>query len=501
MGKQTKSKKSENLGKGKVTPAQIAFIVDQYLSDNTFTQTRSTFRTEASTLISKSPVQAPKSLLSLGAMLEEYICLKEQKVMMDHEKSCLEQEKFRVQTLLRGMQDAMNAYNSGGTTVVPQPVVSSVVAKSVVMAPQIDRTSGTGSPSGFPVYNTPAIMSTTRTSNTPTDPTNFSTPVTLNQTSRRRKGSKDTSNAPVAAKKPRVNSSTNQLQAKGTEALVQPITASNNQETALHFYTVQASPHVNVNNGSPIQGSNVAKCLFNQSSQSPPINSSGPKTPPRATTSQTGKSVSPLENLTLNNNITPQQITSTNCTVITSETIRVSPMKQVSYYSIERNHCISSSSPIKTNIGRQSKRDHVKGRLDFDGSDVAMSSGKPISCGISVSESEKEGEMFDLDLPNLDAFGADFSLSEFLLDFDFDGAGIGYCSQPATDSSPESLSGSPHTCGDVDVGANQVLSELSSTVTEILSEKDMNTPGPDSVTSLKSMTKCIKILSPGNNLC
>lgn len=82
-------------------------------------------------------------------MLEEYICLKEQKVMMDHEKSCLEQEKFRVQTLLRGMQDAMNAYNSGGTAVVPQPMVLSAVAtKSVVMAPQIDRTSGTGSPSG-----------------------------------------------------------------------------------------------------------------------------------------------------------------------------------------------------------------------------------------------------------------------------------------------------------------------------------------------------------------
>lgn len=39
------------------------------------------------------------------------------------------------------------------------------------------------------------------------------------------------------------------------------------------------------------------------------------------------------------------------------------------------------------------------------------------------------------------------------------------------------MSRSPHTSGDVDMGANQVLSELSSTVTEILSEKDMNTPG------------------------
>ncbi|XP_028076897.1 uncharacterized protein LOC114278938 [Camellia sinensis] len=136
MGKQTKSKsrKPESYGKGKVTPVQIAFIVDQYLSDNNFSQTRSTFRTEASDLISKSRVQeAPKSLLTLGAILDEYICLKEQKVTLDQEKYCLEKEKIRVQTLLRGMQDVMNGYNAGGSaTPPPPPMVSSVAA------PQID---------------------------------------------------------------------------------------------------------------------------------------------------------------------------------------------------------------------------------------------------------------------------------------------------------------------------------------------------------------------------
>jgi hypothetical protein len=58
MGKQNKSKKTDSLGKGgKVSPVQIAFIVDRYLSDNSLTQTRSIFRTEASSLISKSPLR------------------------------------------------------------------------------------------------------------------------------------------------------------------------------------------------------------------------------------------------------------------------------------------------------------------------------------------------------------------------------------------------------------------------------------------------------------
>lgn len=85
---------------------------------------------------------------------------------------------------------------------------------------------------------------------------------------------------------------------------------------------------------------------------------------------------------------------------------------------------------------------------------------------------------------------------------------------------------SSHTSEDDISGANQVLSELSSAVTEVLSEKNMNLPGnethhffhkmimsyvlatcfegfslqtgPDSVTAVKSITKSIKILSPGN---
>ena len=57
MAKQGKTKKQEYVGKGKVTPVQIDFIVDRYLSDNNYIHTRSNFRSEASHLIAKSPVQ------------------------------------------------------------------------------------------------------------------------------------------------------------------------------------------------------------------------------------------------------------------------------------------------------------------------------------------------------------------------------------------------------------------------------------------------------------
>lgn len=59
MGKQTKARKSENTskGSGNVTPIQVAFIVDRYLSDNSYAETRSVFRVEASSLIAKSPIQ------------------------------------------------------------------------------------------------------------------------------------------------------------------------------------------------------------------------------------------------------------------------------------------------------------------------------------------------------------------------------------------------------------------------------------------------------------
>lgn len=346
-------------------------------------------------------------------------------------------------------------------------------------------------------------------------------------------------------------------------AVVNTATQSQNevtsQDSAQHS-AIELSPH----NRAP-NGSSVAKSLFNQPSLPTPTNSSGPKTPPQPVSSQGDKS--PLGNsFTANGstNNTPQEITPTNCTVISTERVTVSPYKQMAFYTVERNHCISSSSPVKTNLKRLNKRDHVKGRLDFDGSDVVVNMDKPIINEISTSESEKEAGIFDMDLPNLDAFGPNFSFSELLVDFDLDCEGIGYPCQPTLDAcaSLDNISGylfplscwkfnvlvfstilyttihftwyvilhiicrSSHESGDANLGADQVVSEYSSTVTEVLSGKDMNVEGDidlpiwfdfnhfklciylvnfhfagsDTLTAVKSITKCIRILSPGNLL-
>ncbi|KAH9672678.1 Myosin-M heavy protein [Citrus sinensis] len=491
MGKQNRSKKPDNIfGKGKVTPMQVAFIVDRYLSDNNFPETRSVFRTEASSLISKSPVhEAPKSLLSLAAMLNEYVCLKEQKVMLEQERARLDQEKLRVQTLLYGMQDVMNAYNASSST---PPMIQAPVARPAqptVVVPHSVPSSG--SSPGYVVHNTPTVVPMSVPSNLSNCPAVPNCPLT-----RKRAGSKVLLDAaPPASKKSCSKIASKNLSNKATQSK----SKVSNQDTAQSSSVVELSPHNRSPNGSLIQGSSVAKSLFNQGSIPTPTNSSGPKTPPQPVSSQADKS--PLGNSFVANssaNSTPQEITPTNCTVISSERVTVSPYKQMTVYTMERNHCISSSSPLKTNLTRLSKRDHVKGRLDFDGSDEAVNSDTPIVNEISTSDSDKEADIFDMDFPNLDALGPNFSFSELLVDLDLDCEGIGRPSQPSLSASMNNDSGTSHESGNANMGVDQIVSEYSSTVTEVVAGKDINAEGPDNtLTSVKSITKCIRILSPG----
>lgn len=193
------------------------------------------------------------------------------------------------------------------------------------------------------------------------------------------------------------------------------------QESAEPAYALESSSNNCATNGSLVNGSSVAKCLFYQLSVSNPTNSSGPTTPPHANWPQNEKSIS------------PEDIAPTRCTVITSKRVTASPLKQTYY--MERNHCISSPSPVKTNSKGQTKKDHVKGRLDFDGSDERTTESKATVEEISTSESEKDMNIFDIDLPNLDAIVEDFSFTEMLEDFNFECEEIGYSCQPSIGSS------------------------------------------------------------------
>lgn len=60
--------------------------------------------------------------------------------MLEREKIRLDQEKFRVQTLLQGMQDAMNAYNAGGST--PNSMIPALGTKSTAVVHQLDPNVG-----------------------------------------------------------------------------------------------------------------------------------------------------------------------------------------------------------------------------------------------------------------------------------------------------------------------------------------------------------------------
>ncbi|KAL3357912.1 hypothetical protein AABB24_015169, partial [Solanum stoloniferum] len=498
MRRQSKSRKTENIGKGKVTPVQIAFIVDRYLSDNSFTEARTTFRSEASHLLAKSPVnEAPRSLLSLGDMLDEYISLKEQKVFMDQEKCRLDHEKTRVQNLLNGMQHVMNAYNASTNLTLPSSIGASSSIPKTGALPSIVNGSSPVTSGYYSAYTSGALMSASMPSNTVLDTMKFSSPNSIPSTSKR-KGFKDVSAAPITAKRSRKHLITNQLPLKDPSTDSQPISCVK-QNNIVNNSAVQLSDPATASNKTHVQGSNVAKSLFSQHIQSPPTNSSGPKTPPRASSSQTDKSIPPVEvcsTATSSKNITPSLVTATNRTIISSETIRVSPSKQI-FYSIETNHCISTTSPVKTNMKRSIRRDQVKSRLDFGASDnIPCNSEMAVGPDMtSTSESEKEGDIFDIDLPSLDALGVGFNLSELLYDFDLDGEGIDHSCQPTFHSSPDSFSGSPDESGNVDTDANQMTSHISSTVTEVFSEQ-----GSDSLTTTKSVTKCIQIVSPVKNI-
>ncbi|KAF5179582.1 myosin-M heavy protein [Thalictrum thalictroides] len=482
MSKQAKSKKKEKFGKGKVTPVQVAYMVDRYLSDNNFTETRSTFRTEASSLMSKAKVaEAPKSLLSLDSILDEYICLKEQKVLMEQEKFQVVQEKTRVGMLLQDIQSLMQAFNDSSRN-ISLPSGSILVCKSMDLVPQPNP--NFGSSPGYARNTTPSMNCSNV--NSPI----FSTPSTNIPSQNKRKGSRIVSDTPSAAKRQCTQVNKKASLVAGTKTTFQAHNTTSTQGMVKQKVSLfQSSSQTDsavlcCAGGSSVTESSAARSC-KQSSPSLQSCSPSPKTPPQACISQIDNSVSPSENSSLvNSNCsnTPLDITPSNCAVISSSTrtVMVSP-KNLACYSMERSHYISSS-PAKSQLKRAATRDHVKGRLDFGASGVPTSSNQPMTADIPSSGDHED--VFEM--PNLDIFGPDFSLSEFLVDIDLN------CSHGMNTAT----SRSQQEPGFVNLEASHSFPEVPPSVTEILSQKDMNIQGQDSSTLVKSITKCVTFRSP-----
>uniref|UniRef100_A0A7N0UA38 Uncharacterized protein n=1 Tax=Kalanchoe fedtschenkoi TaxID=63787 RepID=A0A7N0UA38_KALFE len=423
MVRQVKAKTPEQqFGKGKVAPVQIARIVDQYLSDNLFTQTRSCFRSEASSLISRTLTQEGlKGVMSLETIFDEYISMKEQKLVVDMEKRRLEQENFRVQSLLQGMQNVMHAYNaSAPVATVPVNVPGLAAAPDSISDKLIQSDITNAPPAGQIVSVSPTAATPRVAINMLRGDASFTVPLDGNTSSRKRLGSNVVSGVPVNAKKSR------------TRMLHQKSTEGNCQQTNHQQSTLQSSTSGCAANVSPAQGSSIAKVLFHKImhvSASAAQNSSGPVTPPRAPSGQCDKNVSPVSrssSINSSNKSTPPDFAS-NCTIVSTKTIIVSPFKQSTYYSVEK-HCSTACSPAKGESRRPTKRDRVKGRLNFDGVGETIYLEKSTADQSSTSESDA-GNIFDLDLPKLD-----FDISDLLLDFDIHCGELDGCAQPASTS-------------------------------------------------------------------
>ncbi|KAL0918048.1 hypothetical protein M5K25_010036 [Dendrobium thyrsiflorum] len=430
MAKQGRAKKQNKLGTGMITPMQVAFIVDCYLSDNNYSSTLSSFRSEASDLLPRTHGnEVPEGLMGLDRILDEYIRLRAQRLAMDREKQ-------KVETVMKGMQDLIRDYHSETVEGVSVPIAT--YPPQIMPSPTVQFFCGpnplnSSHPSNpLSVGNMMHVPPIRNNSKSPLLPpkageAKFSTPTYI-QSSTKRKASKSIAKEPPSPKRLCTQSSSVSNIVKGVGLSSQETSTSNiagcNKEKRP---VVLSASDDNSAIRSSVQGSSVVKKLFRHPEGFQP-NASSPKTPPQAFTSQMDKSLSPLEISVLNaadTNCFPN-VTSSSCSLISSETIIISPLKHKGYYAVERSYQVTCS-PIKTCATNLGKREHVKGRLDFDKDDAFESMEKPFAVDNSTSPSDAETSVgLDFDLPDFEIFDGDF-LSGLLVDIGDQNEGLSAC--------------------------------------------------------------------------
>ncbi|XP_020577740.1 uncharacterized protein LOC110022920 isoform X2 [Phalaenopsis equestris] len=426
MARLGRAKKQDKLGTGKVTPMQIAFIVDRYLADNNYSTTLSSFRSEASDLLSRTHgKEVPKGLMGLADILDDYIRLKEQRLIMDREKQ-------KVEAAMKGMQDLIQVYHSEPAEGASVPIATSPL--QIMASPAVPFPCGLNPINPTHLNNMMHIPSISNNSKPLLLPpkavgTSFSTPTYTQSSTEKRKAPKSIAQEHTSPKKLRTQSPNVSNIVQGSGLSSQETSTSNNARHSKGKNPLALSTCDDNSNIQPsVQGSSVVKKLFRHSEGFQPIASS-PKTPPQALTSQMDKSLSPLENSAVNaadTNSFPI-VSSSSCSLISSETIIISPLKHKGFYAVERSYQVTCS-PIKTCSTKLGKREHVKSRLDFDKADAFESMEKPSKVDNSTSSpSDTETSAgLDFDLPDFGIFDGDF-LSGLLVDFGDHNEGFSGC--------------------------------------------------------------------------
>lgn len=175
----------------------------------------------------------------------------------------------------------------------------------------------------------------------------------------------------------------------------------------------------------PIQSSSVAKSLFGP--LQPQVHSS-PSTPqqghPMGSQPTAYQTEGPSSMVANAHSQGQQDTSSAQCSIVSSsKTLIVSPLKGGAYYAVERSYHVSS--PLKSTIHKSSKREHVKGKLNFDTTDASPGSDEQIcdQMASTSSDGDKQDD-FEIDFTNLDLFDGEFSFSELLVDLDLDTEGV-----------------------------------------------------------------------------
>ncbi|KAG8081228.1 hypothetical protein GUJ93_ZPchr0007g3119 [Zizania palustris] len=401
----TSSKKSN-----KVTPAQVAFLVERYLADNAFSASLAAFRSDAAHLFTKAAPVPPKGLLPLADILHDYVALKEARLSVD--------------SAMHAMHNLVSAYYLHH----PPPTTPGTLRPSSP-APLFAAASSSPPPPGPAGYASPMIHYTQTSSSVvvknASEPNNTSPPA-ASVPAKKRKATKSAGKTTSASKKactipttishpkacqmPIGNPAQNIYPAAAAAAAAAALPASAEHSVVLKL---------------PVQGSTVAKSLFK------PLQSqahASPCTPQQSHPVQDGPAAYQTEkpSSVVANPHAQQELASSQCSIVSSKTLIVSPLKGAAYYAVERSYHVSS--PMKSSVQKSSKREHVKGKLDFSSSDVRPCTDEQIcdkaSTSTSTSSQEDKQDDFDIDFTNFDIFDGDFSFSEFLIDFDLDTEGI-----------------------------------------------------------------------------
>uniref|UniRef100_A0A0E0K7F6 LisH domain-containing protein n=1 Tax=Oryza punctata TaxID=4537 RepID=A0A0E0K7F6_ORYPU len=451
------SSSSSKAKKKAVTPAQVAFLVERYLADNGFSASLAAFRTDAAHLFTKAAPVPPKGLLPLADILHDYVALKEARLAVD--------------SAMHAMHNLVSAYYPYHPP-PPAPAPSSPTQLFAASSPPAGP-AGAGAGYASPIIRYTQTSSSVVVHNSNSSEANaMSTPAQAPAA------------APISFPAKKRKAAATKSAAKSKKTCIAPTASSHPKgKTVASQLSLDNSAH---NTGSvrhsamaklPMQGSSVAKSLFNP--LQPQVHSS-PCTPQQSNpiadcqTERVSSSV-------VANAHTQQEVASSQCSMVSSKTLIVSPLKGAAYYAVERSYHVSS--PLKPSSHKSSKREHVKGKLDFGICDDRPCSSEPICEEASTSSDVEKQDDFDIDFTNLDIFDGDFSFSELLVDLDLDSEGV-HCLNPPTNAEVQRLEGVP------------VLADPMKAMAEDPTE-DINSQGAASaVTCVRAITKRIKIVSP-----